>query len=122
MPNYAIPSSGGVNQWQDYYRNQYSNLPELSRQAFDWNPELGYENMMQSLKPTNATDSALRRLYQTMWNRYNVFSGTSPIGSKTTWGEWLGNQDLDRLLASYSPSFRGEADNRFNRPARYIAF
>lgn len=122
MPNYAIPSTSGVSPWMSYYRDRYAALPELSKLAFGFEPQVGYENLLGSLNASNAQEEAMRRLYSTFWNRYNVFAASSPEGSNTSWGDWLGNQDFDRELARYSPQFRGENSFRFDRPARYIAF
>ena len=121
MANYAFPGSGYD---MSSFRNSLPNLSRASQLIFQEDPSAAYEYLLSWLRPTNADDSALRRLYNVFQTRYNMrqAEGAGQPGGDTTWLDWLGQQDYNRELARLPREVRGAASIRFGRPARFINF
>lgn len=118
--NYAIPRD--VYSMQPY-RNQQAAFTNEQTGLFEQDPAAGYDYWLRSFNPNFANDLALRRLFNTFQSRYNAdvaAGGTAASGMR--WTDWLKGLDANQELARTSSNFRGMQPQRFDRPARYVAF
>jgi hypothetical protein len=130
--NYAVSGAPDDRwgRWSQYYRDRWGQpqseggLTEASRLMYQLDPEMLYRYFMGFGNPSNQEESAMMRLYPSLYERYKAdVADRGAQGSQDSFANFLGSVDFDRELASMSPLSRGgDAINRYYRPARTVAF
>lgn len=131
----SVPFTQAMNRLnQDEFNNYFNEM----RQHDAWgqqqtqyrdNPDMTYEAMLRSMGLSNSQEAAMRNAFNSIHNRfvqhhaeaYPDWYDNYDQGFPDFW-DYLGNFNWNQELARLSPGARYQQPQRFQRPARWVAF
>lgn len=132
----SVPFTQAMNrlnqdQFREYFQNERQNNPSWDVASIGWrdNPQATYELMLRSMGLSNSKEAAMRNAFQSLYNRYQQiehegyedWEAYPDTGMPDFW-DYLGNFNWNQELARLSPGARYQQPQRFQRPARWVAF
>jgi hypothetical protein len=131
----SVPFTQAINRLNQDKFNEYFDQrkagPSWYSEAPQWrdNPQVTYETMLRSMGLSNSQEAAMRNAFNSIWNRWGQteaegfedWEAYPDTGMPDFW-DFLGSFNWNQELARLSPGARYQHPQRFQRPARWVAF